>query len=70
MFLHNIILNDFAGGFEKVTWDGASDTYPSQCVMYQLTHEEAITLVHEAHERGACVTSLPVPNIKKQHISI
>lgn len=40
------------GGFDKVTWDGASDTYPSKCIMYQLTFEEALTIVHEAHERG------------------
>lgn len=40
------------GGFEKVTWDGASDTYPSKCIMYQLTFEEALTIVHEAHIRG------------------
>ena len=40
------------GGFEKITWDGASDTYPSQCIMYQLTEEEALSIVHEAHERG------------------
>ncbi|XP_064607927.1 uncharacterized protein LOC135472382 [Liolophura sinensis] len=40
------------GGFDKVTWDGASDTYPSKCIMYQLSFEEALTLVHEAHLRG------------------
>lgn len=40
------------GGFDKVTWDGASDTYPSKCIMYQLTFEEALTIVHEAHLRG------------------
>ncbi|KAK7116066.1 uncharacterized protein [Littorina saxatilis] len=40
------------GGFDKVTWDGASDTYPSKCIMYQLKHEEALTIVHEAHLRG------------------
>lgn len=40
------------GGFDKITWDGASDTYPSKCIMYQLTFEEALTIVHEAHIRG------------------
>ncbi|XP_035824883.1 uncharacterized protein LOC101851258 [Aplysia californica] len=40
------------GGFDKVTWDGASDTYPSKCIMYQLTFEEALTLNHVAHEQG------------------
>lgn len=40
------------GGFDKITWDGASDTYPSKCIMYQLSVEEAMTIVHEAHIRG------------------
>ncbi|KAL3866247.1 hypothetical protein ACJMK2_043562 [Sinanodonta woodiana] len=40
------------GGFNKITWDGASDTYPSKCIMYQLNFEEALTIVHEAHQRG------------------
>ena len=40
------------GGFEKVTWDGASDTYPSECIMHQLSEETALTIVHQAHERG------------------
>lgn len=40
------------GGFDKVTWDGASDTYPSKCIMYQLTYEEALRIVHEAHLKG------------------
>ncbi|GFO35696.1 pnrc100 replication protein h-like [Plakobranchus ocellatus] len=40
------------GGFDKVTWDGASDTYPSKCIMYQLSFEEALTVVHEAHLKG------------------
>ncbi|KAL3866245.1 hypothetical protein ACJMK2_043560 [Sinanodonta woodiana] len=40
------------GGFNKVTWDGASDTYPSTCIMYQLNFEEALTIVHETHQRG------------------
>lgn len=40
------------GGFDKITWDGASDTYPSECIMYQLTFEEALTIVHEAHLKG------------------
>ena len=40
------------GGFDKVTWDGASDTYPSKCIMYQLSFKEALTIVHEAHLKG------------------
>ncbi|KAK3599356.1 hypothetical protein CHS0354_009856 [Potamilus streckersoni] len=40
------------GRFNNVTWDGASDTYPSKCIMYQLNVEEALTIVHEAHQRG------------------
>lgn len=41
-----------AGGFDKVTFDGSGDIYPSKCVLEQLTHEEAVTLVHKAHEKG------------------
>ncbi|KAH9488029.1 hypothetical protein Btru_066720 [Bulinus truncatus] len=40
------------GGFDKITWDGASDTYPSKCIMYQISFEEALTIVHEAHLKG------------------
>ncbi|KAI8774574.1 uncharacterized protein LOC106051655 [Biomphalaria glabrata] len=40
------------GGFDKITWDGASDTYPSKCIMYQLSFEDALTIVHEAHLKG------------------
>lgn len=42
----------YYGGFNKITWDGASDTYPSKCIMYQFTVPEALTVVHEAHIRG------------------
>ena len=41
-----------AAGFDKVTWDGAGNAYPSGCVLDQVGHREALTLVHEAHERG------------------
>ncbi len=40
------------GGFGKVTWDGTSNTYPSSCVITQLTMPVALTLVHRAHEVG------------------
>jgi hypothetical protein len=40
------------GGFDKVTWDGAANTYPSTCILEQLSHAEAVELVHTAHERG------------------
>lgn len=40
------------GGFDKVTFDGASDTYPSQCVILQVSFENALELVHLAHEAG------------------
>lgn len=40
------------GGFEKVTWDGAANSYPSRCVMEQISFADALTLVHRAHERG------------------
>lgn len=41
-----------AGGFDKVTWDGSAETYPSKCILKQLSHAEAIELVHKAHEKG------------------
>ncbi len=40
------------GGFDKVTWDGSADTYPSIPVMEQISHATAVELVHRAHERG------------------
>ena len=40
------------GGFDKVTWDGSADTYPSVPVMEQIPHAVAVELVHRAHERG------------------
>jgi hypothetical protein len=42
----------YAGGFDKVTWDGTADTYPSRCVLEQLEPRESVLLVHAAHERG------------------
>jgi hypothetical protein len=41
-----------AAGFDKVTWDGTADTYPSRCITDQLTRPTAIALVHRAHEAG------------------
>jgi uncharacterized protein (UPF0264 family) len=41
-----------AGGFDKVTWDGTGDSYPSGCVLEQISASEALTLVHLAHEAG------------------
>jgi hypothetical protein len=41
-----------AGGFEKVTWDGASNEVPSRPIVEQLTHAELVDLVHYAHENG------------------
>jgi len=41
-----------AGGFDKVTWDGSADTYPSVPIMEQISHATALELVHRAHERG------------------
>jgi len=40
------------GGFDKVTWDGASNQIPSIPIIDQLSHEEFVTLVHSAHEQG------------------
>jgi ABC-type phosphate/phosphonate transport system substrate-binding protein len=48
-------------GFDKVTWDGASNEVPSKPILGsrdnpnivgQLSHQQICTLVHEAHERG------------------
>ncbi|KWR73786.1 hypothetical protein RN04_00765 [Arthrobacter sp. W1] len=41
-----------AAGFDKVTWDGTADTYPSRCITDQLTKPVAVELVHRAHEAG------------------
>lgn len=40
------------GGFDKVTWDGTANSYPSYCVIEQLTYDQAVSLVHHAHEQG------------------
>ena len=40
------------GGFDKVTFDGAADTYPSYCVILQVTVQNALELVHLAHQAG------------------
>lgn len=40
------------GGFNKVTWDGAADTYPSRCIMDQLGFQNGLELVHRAHSAG------------------
>lgn len=41
-----------AGGFEKVTFDGTANTYPSVPIMEQLGYENALNLVHDAHTHG------------------
>ncbi|KAJ3174574.1 hypothetical protein HDU87_007056 [Geranomyces variabilis] len=40
------------GGFDKITWDGASDEYPSKCIIERLGFCNALELVHLAHEAG------------------
>lgn len=40
------------GGFDRVTWDGASNKVPSDAIIDQLTHEQFVELVHQAHEKG------------------
>mmetsp|Transcript_42020 Transcript_42020/g.75453 ORF Transcript_42020/g.75453 Transcript_42020/m.75453 type:complete len:653 (-) Transcript_42020:641-2599(-) len=40
------------GGFDKVTFDGAGDVYPSVNILEQLGRAESVELVHLAHERG------------------
>lgn len=39
-------------GFDRVTWDGASNKVPSDAIIDQLTHEQFVELVHTAHEKG------------------
>lgn len=39
-------------GVDKVTWDGASDTYPSKCVIHQLSAQQWLYLAHLAHSCG------------------
>lgn len=41
-----------AAGWDKITWDGASDVYPSICLMEQIDYTTALTLVHQAHQKG------------------
>lgn len=40
------------GGFEKVTWDGASNQIPSVPIINQLSHAQFVELIHRAHENG------------------
>jgi len=40
------------GGFDKSTFDGAEDTYPSVPFIKQISFEQALELVHEAHSVG------------------
>ncbi|KAJ3153585.1 hypothetical protein HDU89_000627 [Geranomyces variabilis] len=40
------------GGFDKITWDGASDEYPSKCIIERLGFGNALELVHLAHKAG------------------
>lgn len=40
------------GGFDRVTWDGASNQIPSEPIIDQLTHQQFTYLVHTAHENG------------------
>jgi hypothetical protein len=41
-----------AGGFDKVTWDGASNEVPSRPITEQISFEQLVDLVHYAHENG------------------
>ncbi|KAG8705188.1 hypothetical protein FRC09_003110 [Ceratobasidium sp. 395] len=61
------------GGFEKVTWDGAADTYPSVPTLQakpgdggQLSRIDAIKLVHWAHSVG--LTTYFSAGFKTRHI--
>lgn len=42
-----------AGGFDRVTWDGADSVHvPSLPVIDQMDHKQFVELVHKAHENG------------------
>lgn len=41
-----------AGGFDKVTWDGASNLPKSEPIIAAFTTPEWLGLIHNAHERG------------------
>ncbi|KAG9118479.1 hypothetical protein FRC07_007000, partial [Ceratobasidium sp. 392] len=65
------------GGFDKVTWDGASDSYPSIPMLKaekgskqdgQLQLSDALTLVHKAHSVG--LTTYFSAGFKLVHIEI
>ncbi|MCA9814551.1 MAG: phosphate/phosphite/phosphonate ABC transporter substrate-binding protein [Cyanobacteria bacterium HKST-UBA01] len=56
-----------AGGFDKVTWDGAADVSPSKPITEQIEFPHLLDLVHEAHEKGLlCYISagLKAPDMK------
>jgi hypothetical protein len=40
------------GGFDKVTFDGAADTYPSKPFVQQMSFPDLLECVHEAHSCG------------------
>ncbi|KAI0700457.1 hypothetical protein BC835DRAFT_1412051 [Cytidiella melzeri] len=54
------------GGFDKVTVDGASDDYPSKCLIDQLGFRNCLEFVHEAHSVG--LTTYMSAGFKFQHI--
>ncbi|QNQ82051.1 hypothetical protein FP435_05350 [Lactobacillus sp. PV037] len=41
-----------AGNFDKVTFDGTANWYPSDPIMEQLGYKRALELVHKSHEVG------------------
>ncbi|MFT9391933.1 hypothetical protein [Leuconostoc pseudomesenteroides] len=41
-----------SAGFEKVTFDGTANSYPSVPIMEQLGYQNSLSLVHKAHESG------------------
>lgn len=40
------------GNFDKVTFDGTANWYPSDPIMEQLGYKNSLKLVHMAHEKG------------------
>lgn len=54
------------GGFEKVTWDGASNLATSEPIILSFTDAQWLELIHRAHERG--LETYVSAGMDKQHM--
>lgn len=55
-----------AGGFEKVTWDGASNLATSEAIILSFSDAQWLDLIHSAHERG--LETYVSAGMDKQHM--